>query len=221
MFTSPDMRTNFFNDEPRGDEENEPAVGSAVSEYEFKSITGVSRKECDLMLLSFMLKYKMPYEGVTALTALMHATHPAAKAKNIYAGSVSRIREMYAKDVEVKKEYYCSICCDYLDSGSKCTKDQCTKKKSTVSSYISVSLEDQLKQIFRRKKVRDWVLKRHETQSKKIEGNIETIADGSVYKFCSEFLCQPNSFSFGFYTDGFNVFNSAKGSFWPLMFRIN
>lgn len=128
---------------------------------------------------------------------------------------------MYAKDVEVKKEYYCSICCDYLDSGSKCTKDQCTKKKSTVSSYISVSLEDQLKQIFRRKKVRDWVLKRHETQSKKIEGNIETIADGSVYKFCSEFLCQPNSFSFGFYTDGFNVFNSAKGSFWPLMFRIN
>jgi Transposase family tnp2 len=216
MFDS-DMRGDFFNYNSRVDE----ATDYSVSDDEFKSITGVTRKECDLMILSFMLKFKIPYDCVTALTHFMQATHPAAKKKNLHEGSVRRIRAMYSKDVEVKKENYCSNCCAYICSGSNCSETKCIKKKSTISSFLCISLEDQLKQIFKRKRVRDLVLKRHETNSKKVDGNYETIADGSVYKFSIDFLNKPNTFSFGFYTDGVNVFNSSKSSIWPLMFRIN
>ncbi|KAE8741778.1 hypothetical protein FOCC_FOCC012686 [Frankliniella occidentalis] len=122
--------------------------------------------------------------------------------------------------------HFCSVCYSKLkDEISECPNIKTHKvKKTQVSYFLQISLEHQLKTIFKRKDFCQNILSRL-SRKKSGENNIEDVYDGQLYKeleadgFFSG--SKKHNLTLTWNSDGVPVFKSSKTSMWPMFFVIN
>lgn len=126
----------------------------------------------------------------------------------------------------VKLHYFCSVCFTPLDGPeSTCKKiDKHKGKKTQCSFFLEISLEHQVRVLFKRKGFAEDLQHRF-SRTKVSPHNIEDIYDGQLYKQFEEsgFLSANRKFNFSMTcnSDSVPVFKSSRTSMSPVYFAIN
>ncbi|XP_041369952.1 uncharacterized protein LOC121383920 [Gigantopelta aegis] len=172
-----------------------------------------------LLILSFVFKHCLTGECLADLLKLV-SLH-CLKALSVHS-SLYKFRKYFC---ELKTcltfHKYCKKC-EYLLSHSDeaCPVCNLTVDDST-SFFVEIPVEDQIKELFKRKTFHDQILHRFH-RNKTQEENIEDIFDGQLYKeFSRTHFHSKNNISLMWYTDGVPLFKSSKISLWPLYLSIN
>lgn len=114
--------------------------------------------------------------------------------------------------------YYCSICMrgvDKKDSGCP----RCGKNVK-VNYYIHLPLVHQIKLLYSNPAFVEALSYRF-NRKKLVDGNIEDIYDGFLYKSVEIILSNPLNISLFWNTDGVSLYKSSNFQVWPFYFVIN
>jgi len=173
----------------------------------------MSKWELAVLLTYMMVHHKFTYNSVANLIILLKAILPAG-AKIIK--SVTALRKIVTKAYTVGTKKYCQtkLCNKFIES-KNCV--DCNSSDNIVE-FLVLPIDQQLKVILARKKIRNLILKR---SKKTVPGFINSMADGTIYKAHSKFLSENNHFSFCYYSDGVKIFDCNTSSFWPFFLVIN
>jgi len=172
--------------------------------------------EAMVAILIFFLRHhltKAAFEDLLSLIAMF------LKAPNFFKDTQFKFRKYFSdRSTPVTRHFNCSNCSAELES--KDSPHKCDNPK--ISYFITTSIEDQLKKLFRKKGFYEDVDRSRENFLH--DHGIRDIYDGQLYKELSKegaFLSDKNSMSVMWYSDGASIFKSAKFSIWPIFFIIN
>jgi len=186
----------------------------------FIRIFGAPQNQLIVMILSFMLKRRVSYDGIDDTIQFIYDTNPAAKETQLLRISTYHVRQFYLKKYYYEKKKYCTGCSNILSNHTECDNASCVTKKAPPSFFLYFPIKQQVECMFKRKRFRELIINRSQ-RKKNIEENIESIADGSVYKYNLDILNEPNAFSLCYYSDGVSLYNSTRSSVWPLFLNYN
>jgi hypothetical protein len=133
--------------------------------------------------------------------------------------SMYLVRKFIAgKNAHFTKHSCCSNCKKTIAPGAVCIELGCEQSKPL--KFLIFPIEEQIRNLFQRASFRE-VLENRLPRKKLNNDNLEDIYDGILYSRFSSFLSSPYNFSLSYYTDGVELFKSAKSTVWPAFFPIN
>ncbi|XP_046398475.1 uncharacterized protein LOC124165226 isoform X2 [Ischnura elegans] len=165
-----------------------------------------------IMLISLFLQYNISYACMDSFIRLLHL-HLPDKNK-----AIKSLHSLFSYFNFCKSEFTkvkCCNTCGKLLSTSSCSR--CPKAK--VSSFLTFSLEDQVKCLFKREDfVYDLTSRFHKF---KRNDSIACATDGALSQKVQCLFKSVYDFTMMLYTDGIQLFRSNKLSFWPILFVVN
>jgi Transposase family tnp2 len=196
---------------------NHGKTGNAKSPFDKSPLfPGCKSTKLDLalMLIFLMTHHNLSYHCVGDLLTF---TDMLLMEGHVVPGSIYHLRLFFTQQYTFLRQYYCTGC-EILIKDCKNVCHKCEKKSK--NDFVYLPIEKQIEQMFQRKAFRDMIFNRNE-RKKKVKENIESIADGSIYKHSADFLSNPHHFSLCYYSDGVQIWNSSNKSFWPMYFTFN
>ncbi|XP_043474045.1 uncharacterized protein LOC122506114 [Leptopilina heterotoma] len=203
------------NTDDSGDEQNEP-INEDPPLFQGCPLT---LSESLLSILSLTLRHTITGVLLASILQLIHLHCPEP---NHCVQSLYTFKNYFEElKSPINRHFYCTDCLNNLDDKNS----QCAICGSVGKSnyFMTISVISQLRAMYARNGFKEKLNYRH-NRVKLFPDNIEDIYDGSIYHELNEpgeLLSDANNISFTWYTDGVQVFNKSKFSFWPFYLVIN
>jgi len=167
----------------------------------------VTRYEAAIILSLIWMKYGLSYECMKSIIEAMIHFMPQ---ENNFIESMRMLRRLFCGTGAFSKTEYCKKCKKKIISGDCCGK-------RFKSKFLNSPLEKQVAIIYQRKKITD-LLTESFNQYDVNSDKITSFLDGSLYKDLYAQFFQHSAFNnaYTYYSDGVEIFKSAKSSYWPI-----
>lgn len=168
--------------------------------------------QCILLILSFSLRHSLTASAVEDLLKLLNVFLPSG---NILPKSLHLLRKLFHDPSEsLNVHIFCNNCRTYVPKNNvhcpECNEINDPKRNITEGSYyISLSIEDQLRNI----------LQKEECALQSEEYGINGVRKGEMYQTLPNFT--TNDISLLWNCDGIPMFKSSSFSLWPIRCVIN
>jgi hypothetical protein len=175
----------------------------------------ITRQQAELLIMAYVLRHSVSGEGLVDLLELFNVLSPQLQLSR----SKFLFMKQFTNEQSFDTHYTCNMCGGYLGLETLVECPVCnlnfeTEKalKKLRNSFITVSLELQLKQILSNCSVEDFGSCKHDSDL------IEDSCCGKRSKFLKR---EQGSVTLTWNTDGVPVSGSSKRAIWPIFCSVN
>lgn len=187
----------------------------------------VSESEILIMIIAISVRHQLTYQTTVAMLQMMRNITIC----NGLPSTLNGLWKMLVRndDIAIVRHLYCRTFKTTVGEGTEperdclCENTGPGKDKRSLSYFIQMKLEPQLRQLFSVPEIVHPSQYRDTRRKRNSEG-IEDIYDGKKYirhRDPGGFLSEEYNYSFTINTDGCKVSNSTKASAWPIFLTIN
>lgn len=176
----------------------------------------ISRRESELLIMSFLLRYSLPDKSLDDLLHLVNCHMP----QKVYSSKYLFKKKF--PEGSVQQHFFCSSCDEYLNIENEQGEFTCVCGVTTNRSelkrrgkyFLTNNISERIKDILTDNNVARHLRRR--------ENETSDVTSGRLYKrLVDSAIIGNNDITLQWNTDGANVFKSSNKSLWPIQISIN